>query len=89
MGSKQDLLFIGNPGDFEIILDGAKPVFCFQGLNGLGEDAWCGLLEVTKGRPMVVPIVGVPIVVVLGVGRKLLENSKVGLAFLASSFTLL
>ena len=38
---------------------------------------------------MVVPVVVVPIVVVLGAGGELLENGKMGLALLASSFTLL
>ena len=45
-------------------------------------------MEVTKGRPMVVPIVVVPIVV-LGVGGKLMENCKVSLALLARGLTVL
>ena len=46
-------------------------------------------MEVAKGRPVVVPIVVVPVVIVLGVGCELLENGKMGLALLASGFTLL
>ena len=51
-------------------------------------------MEVTKGGPMIIsivvaPIVVVPVVVVLGNGCKLLENGKMGLALLASGFTLL
>ena len=66
MGRKQDLLLIGDSGDFEIILYGTKPVFCFDGLDCLGKDRWGSFLEVTEGRPLVIMVV-VVIVIVLSI----------------------
>ena len=95
VGRIQNLLIFPYGGNFQIVVDGAKPIIGFQGVKSLGVGGWVGLLEIAQGGSQVSISVTIAIaivvvmVVVLGIGGELLENSKVGLTLLARSLAVL
>jgi hypothetical protein len=76
----EHLLILSNSRILEFVFDGAEPVIDIQGLGGLGEGRWVGVLEVPKlGSGLLIGIATI-VVVVGGNLREVLKSGEVGLA---------
>ena len=96
MGRIQHLLRFSHGCNFQVVVNGAKPVIGLKWVKSLGIGGWVGLLKVAQSGPLIsftiaiaIAIAIVVVVVVVVSGIDLLQGSDMSLTLSPGSLTFL